>query len=335
VYTGFIARIDAINRKYEDSSKGDKMSMLLCRFGKVITMLTVMWMSATSAYAQLPIIDMHVHAQDGGGAPEDRYGNKRSPNTEHLFKETYKRFRKYNIVKAVVSGDLYNMDLWKSKDEDDRIIRGIFMNKPGWDAPGHPDPEEISPERFESLVKAGRIEVFGELGCIYGGNTLSDPGWQPYLKICEQYDIPVCVHTGAGGEDVWKYVPEYRCSLGDPYLIEDALVRHPRLRVYMAHAGQEWYERAVMLMRIHPNLYTDLGVVLWWSPLRKGYGTRFLRRAKEAGILDRVMFGSDQMSHPHGIEMSIEYLNSLEFLTEKEKRDILYHNAARFLRLEQ
>jgi hypothetical protein len=103
----------------------------------------------------------------------------------------------------------------------------------------------------------------------------------------------------------------------------------------MAHAGQEWYERAVMLMRIHPNLYTDLGVVLWWSPLRKGYGTRFLRRAKEAGILDRVMFGSDQMSHPHGIEMSIEYLNSLEFLTEKEKRDILYHNAARFLRLEQ
>jgi uncharacterized protein len=33
--------------------------------------------------------------------------------------------------------------------------------------------------------------------------------------------------------------------------------------------------------------------------------------------------------------MSIEYLNSLDFLTEQEKRDILYNNAVKFLRLEE
>ena len=61
----------------------------------------------------------------------------------------------------------------------------------------------------------------------------------------------------------------------------------------------------------------------------------FLKRAKEFGFKDRVMFGSDQMIWPHGIEMSIEYLNSLSFLSEVEKRGILFHNAARFLKLDQ
>jgi predicted TIM-barrel fold metal-dependent hydrolase len=45
------------------------------------------------------------------------------------------------------------------------------------------------------------------------------------------------------------------------------------------------------------------------------------------------MFGSDQMVWPHGIEMSLEQLESFDFLTQDEKRDILYNNAARFLRL--
>ena len=50
-------------------------------------------------------------------------------------------------------------------------------------------------------------------------------------------------------------------------------------------------------------------------------------------MLYRVLFGSDQMVWPHGIEMSLEQLESFDFLTQDEKRDILYNNAARFLGL--
>ncbi|WP_442969092.1 hypothetical protein [Psychroserpens sp.] len=39
------------------------------------------------------------------------------------------------------------------------------------------------------------------------------------------------------------------------------------------------------------------------------------------------MFGSDQMVWSDGISKSIEFLNSLDFLSEKEKRMILYENA--------
>lgn len=45
------------------------------------------------------------------------------------------------------------------------------------------------------------------------------------------------------------------------------------------------------------------------------------------------MFGSDQMIWPYAIEKSILFLNSLNFLSKKDKEDIFYNNAARFLKL--
>ena len=45
------------------------------------------------------------------------------------------------------------------------------------------------------------------------------------------------------------------------------------------------------------------------------------------------MFGSDQMVWPEAIEVSIDSIETADFLTKEEKRDILYNNAARFLRL--
>jgi uncharacterized protein len=45
------------------------------------------------------------------------------------------------------------------------------------------------------------------------------------------------------------------------------------------------------------------------------------------------MFGSDQMNWPAAIEHGIEAIESAAFLAPKQKRDILYDNAARFLRL--
>jgi len=45
------------------------------------------------------------------------------------------------------------------------------------------------------------------------------------------------------------------------------------------------------------------------------------------------MFGSDQMVWPGLIERSIQVIEEAPFLSDTQKRDILYNNAARFLRL--
>lgn len=280
----------------------------------------------TEGINQLPIIDMHVHAFEGS-TERDFYGNPGAKTAEMLFKGTYEQFRKWNVVKAVVSGRFDMVEMWKSKDKEDRIIRGILMLEPNKD--------QMDPTRFESLVKAGKIEVFGEIEPMLKGMTINDPVWQPYLAICEKYDVPLMLHTGNIPKALLPWATKLRQRLGDPYLIEDVLVKYPKLRIYTCHVGVEWREHTLALMIGYPQLYTDLGAMLWFNPLDRKMAKEFLADAKLAGCLDRVMFGSDQMFWPHAIGMSIEYLNSLDFLTEKDKQDILYNNAVRFLKLEE
>jgi uncharacterized protein len=109
-------------------------------------------------------------------------------------------------------------------------------------------------------------------------------------------------------------------------------VKYPDLRIYLMHAGGHFYERAAMMMVQYPDLYVDIAV-LNWVPDAGNFLVPFLKRAKDYGVLDSMMFGSDQMVWPEAIEMAIENIQKLDFLTYEEKKGIFYDNAARFLNL--
>jgi hypothetical protein len=94
-----------------------------------------------------------------------------------------------------------------------------------------------------------------------------------------------------------------------------------------------FYEHALRMMTQYPTLYADLGVILWVEEQTLDYDEDFLRKAKKYGLIDRVMYGSDQMVWPHAIEKSIKQLDSYDFLSAEDKRKIFYNNAARFLEL--
>jgi hypothetical protein len=53
----------------------------------------------------------------------------------------------------------------------------------------------------------------------------------------------------------------------------------------------------------------------------------------DADLGKRLMFGSDQMIWPETIGMAVEAIETADFLSEEQKRDIFYNNAAAFLRL--
>ena len=301
---------------------------------KGIIILFTLLLSFLFVQSQTKIIDMHIHSYTnsdfGDREPAgDHYGKKGSSNAEAHRLATFAAFKKLNIVKAVVSGNPESVENWVAKDSNHIVIRGLLIFSP--------DDYGIDSVKFEQMIKDKKIEVFGEVAPYYGGTTLSDSIWQPYLRICEKYDIPVAVHTGGGDPGgTYSWSPKARLRLADPYLIEDVLVRYPKLRIYMMHAGgEDWPEHAIRLMAYYPQLYTDLAVLLWVEPNTQRYVTEFLRNIKQAGYLDRVMFGSDQMIWPYAIEKSIRFLNSLPFLTKKDKEDILYNNAAKFLRLKK
>jgi predicted TIM-barrel fold metal-dependent hydrolase len=58
-----------------------------------------------------------------------------------------------------------------------------------------------------------------------------------------------------------------------------------------------------------------------------------LKRMVDAGLAKRILFGSDSMYWPGAIGEAIEAIEEAPFLSAQQKRDILYNNAARFLRL--
>ena len=85
------------------------------------------------------------------------------------------------------------------------------------------------------------------------------------------------------------------------------------------------------MMYTHPSVYADISTILHLTPRPVAYG--YLKGLIDNGLGKRLMYGSDQMIWPEVIGETIEAIEDAEFLSEEQKRDILYNNAARFLRL--
>jgi predicted TIM-barrel fold metal-dependent hydrolase len=175
--------------------------------------------------------------------------------------------------------------------------------------------------------------VLGEIGAQYEGLTLADPQFEPYLALAEELGLPVGVHTGLGPQTApYQGNRRFRTAFGNPQLIEDVLVRHPKLRLYLMHAGCPYLEQTIAIMAVYPQVYADLSVINWMIPRAAFH--EYLRGLMRAGFGKRLMFGSDQMVWPDAIGMAIEGIESADFLSASEKRDIFYNNAARFLGLD-
>ena len=268
------------------------------------------------------VIDMHMHGytEKDFGTGIARNGFESSKTAMDHLAQTIREMDKNKIEYAVLCGTLESIDRYTKADK--RFI------------PGYQDYQEmlIPVKQFEEFVISGKIKVFGEVMAVYKGKTLVDTIYQPYLAICEKYGVPVAYHSGGSFPNAQNLGwPKYRIALGDPFLIEDVLVKYPKLKLYLMHAGENFYENTLRMMDGYPNLYVDLGDELWLHPLTKDYAVKFLKSAKVYGVLDRVMFGSDQMLWPAAITSSINFLNSLDFLTVGEKEMILYKNAKVFL----
>jgi predicted TIM-barrel fold metal-dependent hydrolase len=245
-----------------------------------------------------------------------------SPKTDaEVMEQTIEVLRRRNIT-AVSSGPL--LERWMEA-EHDRILPAL-----GFDFGTKPVP---SPEQVRRSLREKRYRAFAEVGIQYQGVSPSDARFEPYLAAAEKMDVPVGIHIGTGppGAPYLPPFPNYRARLHSPLVLEDALARHPRLRVWVMHAGWPMLDDLLAVLWAHPQVHVDVGAVSWLLPRKEFH--RYLQRIVEAGFEKRVMFGSDQMNWPGVIEPAIQAIESAAFLSEKQKREILFDNAARFLRL--
>ncbi len=273
---------------------------------------------------RLPIIDVHVHVYAEDGRWTHRVPNPVSglplmaANEEAHMQATLAEMKKYNIVKAVVSNDYEVVQRWRAASPDQIIASYAFSD------PSSPDIAFLRKEH-----SAGRLMVLGEIGTQYEGIGPDDPAMERWFALAEELDIPVGIHMGLTRPGAaYDEVPKYRAALSNPLLLEEVLIRHPKLRIYVMHAGWPMLDEMVALMWAHPQVYVDTGIINWALPRKEFHS--YLRRLVEAGFGKRIMFGSDQMVWPDAIGMAIDGIESADFLTVEQKRDIFYGNAAKF-----
>jgi predicted TIM-barrel fold metal-dependent hydrolase len=321
-------------------------------------LLAIVLFSPALAFAQsvpAPIIDVHLHANpvDAQGPPPvaicdgfdfwptvdpkemadypRRFAKEpecsrplwSEPDQEKLMTRSIEVLRRRNIY-AVTSGPADLVRKWVAFDKR-RVIPALDFTL----TPNAPKVAELRP-----LFEKKEFLVFGEVGNQYVGIAPHHEGFEPYLAMAEELDVPVAIHVGPGPPGTPYLDPatkDYRASLHSPLMLENVLRRHPKLRLYVMHAGWPMLDDMLAMLYTYPQLYVDTGVIDHAFPRAEFY--RYLRALVEAGFGKRIMFGSDQMVWPQTIEIAIERIESAPFLSDAQKRDILYNNAARFLRL--
>ena len=283
-----------------------------------------------------PIIDVHMHAYPADMVIEKSLANPvtgkppQIKNGEEHLQACLAEMKRLNVVKAIVSGGtgdrLAAAAHWRDVAPD-RVIAGAAVR-------GSEDTPLPEIGILRDAFQKGQFRVLGEVTAEYAGLTLSDPKFDPYLSLAEELDIPVSLHTGTGPPGI-SFDPccrAFRVSLGNPALIEDALNRHPKLRVNLMHAGWPYLQETIAMLLVYPQVYVDVGAIAWIPPRPEFHA--YLGAISRAGFGKRIMFGTDQMFWPEAIGMAVDAVNSAPFLTALDKEDIFSGNAIRFFKLE-
>jgi len=292
---------------------------------------------ASAQESRPPVFDAHLHARDGAGSelpmclPVAVYGIV-DPVCEHpipapltdsaMVAATIAELERLNVY-GVISGTLLERVQRFVRAAPDRL-RPAYQFSLG-------DDGYLSVEDLRAAFEDGSYEVFGEITLQYDGISPSDDRMEPYWAMVEELDVPVALHMGEGYPGVPYAGFGYRVSLGHPFELEPMLTRHPNLRLYVMHYGSPLVDEMIGVLSAYPNVYIEVGGNLW--PYPRAHVYRQLRQFVEAGFGKRILFGSDQMHWPGLIEESIRVIEEAPFLSEEQKRDILYNNAARFFRL--
>ena len=314
---------------------------------------------------RLPVLDMHMHARTAHHygpnpgslcAPVEKmpvwdpirpFGEtleKSDAPCQHpvppaatdaeVLEQTVAVMKRHNII-GVLGGKPDLVARWMAAAPG-RFMPGLDFRVDGGggtaSAVGAKGTVALSTDAIRDLHRRGALAVLGEVLNMYGGIAPDDPRMEPYWALAEELDIPVGIHLGPGGPGEFHLGnTKYRARLQSALTMEEVLVRHPRLRVYLMHAGYPMLDDLLALLFSHPQVYVEVSMLANVEP-RAGF-YRYLQAIVDAGYVERVMFGSDQMVWPGIIEPAIDAIEKAPFLTPGDKRDILYNNAARFLRL--
>lgn len=305
--------------------------------------------SQDSTKKHLPIIDVHVHAMKvnpafamdmcpwflsdmPGGDPNqappsfistDCAQPLKAAKSDQEFQDALIATMNRLNMTIIASGDATIIRNWQNAAAPGRVIPSIGISS----------SEEMSVVAFTDSLSSGFYKVMGEVAPQYEGMSPSDASLDAYFAAAEKLNIPVGIHMGTGGNGMANITsPKYRASLGNPLLLEDLLARHPKLKVWVMHAGYPLADEMIALMGANAYVYVDVAGMIWSYPLAEV--NDYIKRLVQAGFGKRIMYGTDLMIWPKLLETSLGVIENANYLSFDQKRDILFNNAVRFFRLD-
>jgi uncharacterized protein len=139
----------------------------------------------------------------------------------------------------------------------------------------------VDPTRHDAVAEIERCHTdLGlrgiKLGPIYQGTSPLNPLTMRVFSVAERLGLPVMIHQGAIFTNAGRLVD------ANPLLLDDVAIAFPELRIVIAHMGHPWVHETVVVMRRHKNVFADTSAIANRPTV-----------AKEYGVLDKVLFGSD------------------------------------------
>jgi hypothetical protein len=115
-----------------------------------------------------------------------------------------------------------------------------------------------------------------------GFDPLSAEAFRFYELVADR-GLPIVWHQGT------TFVRNAILDYALPRQIDNVAIRFPELRIVIAHLGHPWIEECLVVVRKHPNVYSDISA-LTTRPVQFERG---LIAASEYRCGDKLLFGTD------------------------------------------
>ena len=145
------------------------------------------------------------------------------------------------------------------------------------------DPTQ--PGYMDELTHA--VETLGlrglKLGPIYAGFDPREARCEPIYTYCQARGLPLLFHTGT------TFNRAAPLGVSRPWIFDEVAIRHPDLRMVLAHLGHPFYDECLDVIRKHPHVYADISALFY----RPWQFYNMLITAQEYGVTHKLLFGTD------------------------------------------
>ena len=118
---------------------------------------------------------------------------------------------------------------------------------------------------------------------MYAGFSPDDVKLEPLWLYAERHSLPVLLHTGT------TFVSQAPLAFTLPRLIEPVAVKHPGVKIILAHLGHPYEGECIVTIRKHENVFADVSA-LHYRPWQLYHS---LMLAQEYGVWHKLLFGTD------------------------------------------